>query len=323
VNRLKVLVCGRIHDDGFALLKTRPDVDWEVLDPGSVAEVEARAAEFDAIVVRTTPIRAPIIAKARRLKVVSRHGVGYDNVDVPALTERGIPLTVVGTANSVPVAEQAMAMMLAVTRQLRVYDAAVRSGNYKVRDSLAMVELAGKTVLVVGFGRIGTRVAKRCVAFDMNVVVADPFVPKRAIEGQGYRYVADFRDALPEADVVTFHMPGALDGRPVMGAAEFARLKRGAWLVNCARGTLIDEAALVQALTDGTLRGAGLDVTRDEPPAVDHPLLKLDNVILSPHSAGSTPECFARMAVVSVRNALDALDGRLDADMVVNPEVLN
>ena len=323
MNRLKVLVSGRIHDDGLALLKARADVDWEVVEGGALDEVEARIAEVDAIVVRTTPIRGPLLAKAKRLKVVSRHGVGYDNVDVPALNDRRIPLTVVGSANSVPVAEHAMAMMLAVTRQVRVYDAAVRAGNYKVRDSLAMVELAGKTVLVVGFGRIGTRVAKRCAAFETSVIVADPFVPKRAIEGQGYRYVADFREALPEADIVTFHMPGALDGRPVMGPAEFAALKRGAWLVNCARGTLVDEAALVQALGDGTLRGAGLDVTRDEPPAPDHPLLKLDNVILSPHSAGSTPECFARMAVVSVRNALDALDGRLDADMVVNPEVLN
>jgi D-3-phosphoglycerate dehydrogenase len=322
VNRLKVLVAGRIHDDGLALLKARPDVDWEVVEGGALAEVEARIAEVDAIVVRTTPIRAPLIAKAKRLKVVSRHGVGYDNVDVPALNGRRIPLTVVGSANSTPVAEHAMAMMLAVTRQLRVYDQAVRAGSYKVRDSLAMVELAGKTVLVVGFGRIGTRVARRCAAFEMKVVVADPFVPKRAIEGQGYSYVADFRDALPEADIVTFHMPGALDGKPVMGAAEFARIKRGAWLVNCARGTLIDEAALAKALGDGTLRGAGLDVTRDEPPAADHPLLKLDNVILSPHSAGSTPECFARMAAVSVQNALDALDGRLDADMVVNAEVL-
>jgi D-3-phosphoglycerate dehydrogenase len=322
VNRLKVLVCGRIHDDGLALLKARPDVDWDVLEAGAPDEVEARIAEVDAIVVRTTPIRGALLAKAKRLKVVSRHGVGYDNVDVPALSERRIPLTVVGSANSVPVAEHAMAMMLAVTRQVRVYDRAVRAGNYKVRDSLAMVELAGKTVLVVGFGRIGTRVARRCAAFDMNVIVADPFVPKRAIEGQGYRYVADFREALREADVVTFHMPGALDGEPVMGAPEFATIKRGAWLVNCARGTLIDEAALVKALGDGTLRGAGLDVTRDEPPSADHPLLKLDNVILSPHSAGSTPECFARMAVVSVRNALDALDGRLDPDMVVNPDVL-
>lgn len=322
MNRLKVLLCGRIHDDGIALLKARPDVDWEILDPGTPAELEARAADVDAIVVRTTPVRAASIAKAKRLKVVSRHGVGYDNVDVPALTARGIPLTVVGTANSVPVAEHAMAMMLAVTRQVRVYDAAVRAGNYKVRDSLAMVELAGKTVLIVGFGRIGTRVARRCAAFEMNVVVADPFVPKRVVEGQGYRYVSDFRDALAEADVVTFHMPGALDGKPAMAAAEFAKLKRGAWLVNCARGTLLDEAALVKALTDGTLRGAGLDVTREEPPAKDHPLLRLDNVILSPHSAGSTPECFARMAAVSVRNALDALDGRLDPDMVVNGEVL-
>lgn len=322
MNRLKVLVAGRIHEDGLALLRARPDVDWELLDPGTPAEIEARIADVDAIVVRTAPIRAPLIAQARRLKIVSRHGVGYDNVDVEALTARRIPLTVVGSANSTAVAEHALAMMLAVARQLRPYDAAVRSGNYKIRDSLAMVELAGKTVLIVGFGRIGTRVARRCAAFEMNVIIADPFVPRRVVEGQGYRWVADFRDALPEADLLTFHMPGAPDGRPVMGAAEFARIKRGGWLVNCARGTLIDEAALVTALGDGTLRGAGLDVTREEPPQADNPLLKLENVLLSPHSAGSTAECFARMGQVCVQNALDCLDGRLDPDMAVNPEVL-
>lgn len=322
-NVKQVLVAGRLHPAGRAVFDARADIRYEVLDDPSVADVEARIAALDGILVRKVRITAETVAMATRLAIVARHGVGYDNVDVDALTARGIPLTVVGEANSVPVAEQALTLMLAVSRKLLRADRAVRAAeDYAIREQLGQTELAGKTVLIVGMGRIGTRVARRCAAFDMNVVIADPYVPLRVVRGLGYRYVEDFHDALGEADIVTLHMPGRGDRAPVFAGPEFAAMKQGAYLVNCARGTLIDEDALFTALTDGPLAGAGLDVMRDEPPGKDHPLLWLDNVVFSPHAAASTVEAQARMAATAARNIVDALDGRLDRDMVVNPEVL-
>ena len=318
----KVLLAGRLHAAGLALLEARPDVSYEMLDSPSAQDIDAHIADVDGIVLRLAPLRAATIAKASRLKVVARHGVGFDNVDLPALTERRIPVAIVGDVNAAPVAEHTLALMLAVIRQVPVYDREMRHGNYAIRESLGATELADKTVLVVGFGRIGTRVAKLCAAFDMHVIVADPYVPRGKVEERGYRYVEDFRDVLARADIVTLHLPGQPDGDHIIGTDEFARMRRGVCLINCARGTLVDEDALVNALQIGKVRGAGLDVTREEPTPEDHPLLKLDNVVLSPHCAGVTAECFARMAEVCVRNVLDAIDGKLDPDLVVNREAL-
>jgi D-3-phosphoglycerate dehydrogenase len=318
----KVLVAGAIDAAGRALLEARGDVGYELLETASEADLAARIADCDALVLRLTPLRAATIAKANRLKVVARFGVGYDNVDLAALTRRGIPLALVGDANAVPVAEHTLGLMLAVSRQVVRLDSALRAGRYEARSTGRRSELRGKTVLVVGFGRIGRQVAKRCAAFDMAVIAADPRVEAAEVETLGFRHLNDFRDALAEADFVTLHLPGRADGRPLLAAAEFAAMKPGAYLVNAARGSLVDEDALAEALTSGRIGGAGLDVTRREPPPPDNPLLGLDNVVLTPHVAGLTEESARRMSLASVRNALDAIDGRLDADLVVNKEVL-
>ncbi len=318
----QILVAGFVHEAGRALLEARDDVDHEMLENISVAELDARIGNLDALIVRLTPLRAGTIAKATRLKVVSRYGVGYDSIDVAALTARGIPLTVVGDANAVTVAEHALGLMIAVTRRLVTCDRAVRDGRYGLRNEIEQTELYGKTVLIVGFGRVGRRVAKRCAAFEMKVLVADPFVAPGSVTDEGYDYVKDFREALPGADFVTLHMPADPQSSAIMAAAEFAAMKPGAYLINVARGSLVDEAALAAALTDGPLRGAGLDVTQREPPDPDNPLLRLDNVILTPHSAALTAECSRRMSLVSVQNALDGIDGQLDPALGVNRDVL-
>ena len=317
-----VLIAGPIHEAGQALLDARAAIDYAVLSHATVADLDARIADLDGLLLRLTPLAAETIARARRLKVVARYGVGYDNVDVDALTESGIPLAIVGEANAVPVAEQAVGLMIAATRQMVVMDRLTRNGGYDARNAAGLTELWEKTVLVVGFGRVGRRVARRCAAFDMTIVIADPYVERAAVEASGYHYVANFRDALGRADFVMIHLPANPDGSPVMGAAEFAKMKAGGYFINVARGSLVDEDALIAALTNGRLRGAGLDVMREEPPAPDCPLLTLDNVVLSPHTAASTKECLRRMSEVSVRNILDGIDGRLDAGLVVNKEVL-
>ena len=319
----KVLVAGALDEAGLRLLDARPNIHYEVVNDATAADLDARIADFDAIVLRLTPFDASTIAKARRLKVVSRFGVGFDNVDLDALTRHGIPLAVVGEANAVPVAEHAIGLMIAISRQLIAQDRELRRGNFGIRHGVDQTELFGKSVLIVGFGRIGRQVARRCAAFSMNVVVADPFVPRDQVTDAGYRHVEDFRYGLAEADIVTLHLPASPHGGPVMTAAEFAKMKPGACFINVARGSLVDEEALANALAEGGLRGAGLDVLREEPPSANNRLLGLGNVVLTPHSAALTSECRRRMSIVSVQNAFDGIDGRLRPEFVINREVLS
>ena len=319
----KVLVAGALDEAGLRLLEARADIRYEVVSDATISDLDARIADLDAIVLRLTPIDAATIAKACRLKVVSRFGVGFDNVDLEALTRHGIPLAVVGDANVVTVAEHAFGLMIAVSRQLVVQDQELRNGNFGIRHAADQTELFGKVVLIVGYGRIGRQVARRCTAFAMNVVVADPFVSREEVTEDGYGHIDDFRDGLADADFVTFHLPALPDGDALMAADEFAKMKTGACFINVARGSLVDEAALADALAEGRLRGAALDVLREEPPSSSNRLLGLENVVLTPHSAALTKECRRRMSIVCVQNALDGIDGKLRLEYVVNREVLS
>jgi len=318
----KLLLAGAFHPDTADLLASRRDVEvTTLLEPTEQQLIDAIPG-FDGLVLRTTLFGAAACARADRLQLISRHGVGYDNIDVAAATAHGLPVAVVGEANSNAVCEHAFMLMLAVVKDALPLDRAVRTADYARRNAMTAGEVADKTILIVGFGRIGTRMARRCAAFDMQVIVADPFVPRRVIQGLGYAYVEDFRDALDRADIVSLHLPGSHDGSPVMGGQEFSRMKKGAVLINTARGTLLDEDALHHALVNGPLAGAGLDVTRYEPPAKDLALLQLDNVLFSPHIAGVTREAFRAMGLRAVQNCLDAFDGKLDTYYLINPEVL-
>ncbi len=318
----KLLLAGSFHADISTLLDNRPDVEVTTMVEPTEQELANAIPGFDGLVIRTTRFGAAACAKADKLKVISRHGVGYDNIDVEAATAHGLPVAVVGEANSNAVCEHAFMLMLATVKDALPLDNAVRKQDYARRNAMTAGEVAGKTILIVGFGRIGTRMARRCAAFDMNIIVADPYVPRRVIQGHGYEYVEDFRNALDRADILTMHRPGNHDGSPVMTGQEFSRMRKGAVLINTARGTLLDEDALYQALTNGPLAAAGLDVTRDEPPAEDLPLLQLDNVLLSPHIAGVTREAFRAMGLQAVQNCLDAFDGKLDDYYLINPEVM-
>lgn len=305
-----------------ALLDTRPDIEVRIIENTSLAALQAEMPGADAVVLGITPFRRETIALANNLRVASRFGVGYDSVEVPALTERGIPLTVVGLANCETVADHALGMMLGMLHRIPLYDRRMRAGAFLDRQFDAQGDLWRKTVLLVGFGRIGSRVARRLKAFETRVLVSDPFVDPALIEAAGCEPVADLAAALAEADLVTLHMPALPDGVPLMGEAEFARMKPGAWFVNVSRGTLVDEPALVAALTGGRLSGAALDVFRQEPIEDDNPLLSLENVVLTPHTAAGTAECWDRMSLAAVKNALDGIDGTLDPSMVINTEVL-
>lgn len=312
-----ILVAGKLHPAGIARLESAKDVSFTLVEEISLESYLPHVGEADAVVLRTQPMTAAVIGAAPKLKIVSRHGVGYDAVDVAALNARGIPLCIVGDVNSRAVAEHTLMLMLATARKAAQHDAAIRRGEWNVRNRFETVELDGKTLLLVGFGRIGRRVAELASAFGMTVAAYDPFVKPDTMAKHGVRPAADLVKALGEADYVSLHMPGSTAGA-VIFEEEIRAMKPGAILVNAARGGLVDESLLDKALREGALGGAGLDVLKTEPPDTGHPLLTNERVVLSPHSAGLTAECAARMAVASVQNVLDHFAGRLDPALVVN-----
>jgi D-3-phosphoglycerate dehydrogenase len=282
-----------------------------------------REPRMDAMILGVQPVGPAEVAAARQLAVVARVGVGYDAIDVPALTAAKLPLMVTGTANSPSVAEAALYFMLALAKKGPALDAMVKQGRWADRFNDMPGDLFGKTVLVIGFGRIGSRVVKRCLANEMVVLVSDPFVEPAAIRAAGAEPVTDLPAALARADILTLHCPKTPQTTNLIDAAALARLKPTAFLVNTARGGIVDEGALFQALASGKLAGAGLDVLAIEPAKADHPLFQLPNVLTAPHMAGVTAEAFDRMAVQAAENVLSVFDGRINRANVVNVSVLD
>ncbi|MEO1694557.1 MAG: NAD(P)-dependent oxidoreductase [Pseudomonadota bacterium] len=270
-----------------------------------------------------TRIDATVIEAAEALQVTARIGVGFDAIDVPAHTERGIPVMTAGTGNSPSVAEHALFMMLALARRSAELDHAVRNGRWLDRMQMVPLDLYGRTVLVIGFGRIGSRTAKRCAAMEMDVAIYDPLVDAATIEAAGYRAEADLDAAIAAADIVTIHCPKSPETLNMFDAARIARMKPTAYLINTARGGLIDEAALAEALDAGRLAGAGLDVFAEEPVAPDNPLLTRADVITSPHMAGVTREALERMGINAVNNILSVFDGAPIVENTINADVFD
>jgi D-3-phosphoglycerate dehydrogenase len=294
------------------VLEARLDVRVLVLPAPTEAELARALPEADGVVMvmEQPALTARLIDLAPRLRIACRCGAGYDNFDVPALTRRGIPLATTGDANADTVAEHALYLMLALAKRGPALERAVKSGTWP--RGFGSVELRGRTCVVVGFGRIGRAIARRAAAFDMKIVAVDPNLP-------GTEKLAE---ALPQADVVVVACALTPETRGLIGVQALARMKPGAFLVNVARGPIVDEAALVAALEAGQLAGAGLDVLETEPPRRGHPLLARDDVVLSPHVGAFIDTAFERMAVACAQAALAGLDGKLERASVVNPEVL-
>jgi len=317
----RILVPDPIHADGLALLRATPgfELDDGPLTPANRAE---RLAAADGMIVRGMRVDTALLEAAPRLRFVCRHGVGYDSVDVPALTARGVLLAVTPEANAASVAEHALMLMLATARQLVPFNAGVRRGEWRVPGASATFDLAGRTVLLIGFGRIGIRVARLCHAFGMRVLVHDPHVRGSSIRAAGCEPMRDRDAALAAAEIVSLHCPSNEQTRRMVNADFLARMRQGAVLINTARGTLVDEAALEAALRSGHIAAAALDVLQDEPMRDPVPLLALPNVLLTPHVAASTAQGLQRMGLASAENAIAFFEGRLDVEAMINPEAL-
>lgn len=323
----KLVLCRALHADAMALLTARKDIHLTILTdafrgPPMQKELAATIGEADGIMVGLEKIDAALLATAPKLRVISRFGVGYDAIDIPACTRQRVLVGVVNGANDQSVAEHALMLMLSVARRTIEMDASVRAGTWMMQEGRRMRELAGRRVLVVGYGRIGTRVARLCTAFGMHVMVNDPGFPTPRIAADGYEPAPDLMTAVARADIITLHCPLSDATRHMVDAAFLARMKPTAWLINTARGGLVDEAALTEALAQRQIEAAGLDVLVQEPPIANHKLFSLDNVVLAPHNAAAPLECYAKMSQRAVRNLLDTLDGVIDPGFTVNPEVL-
>ncbi len=279
------------------------------------AEIPVEAA---AIMVRTYSVDARRIAAAPHLRVIAKHGVGIDNIDVAAATARGIPVLWTPEANADAVAQHTLALILGLANRLMEADAALRAGKFLERLHLGSVELTHRVLGIIGLGRIGGRVARRAVVgLGMEVIAYDPYVD----DGGPATLVDELEQLLARADVVTLHVPLTPETRGMINATTLAHLKPEAFLVNTSRGGAIDEQALCQVLAAGRLAGAGLDVYADEPPAADHPYLSAPRVLLTPHVAGLSDQALVRVATEASQGILDVLQGRRPASPV-NPEVL-
>lgn len=326
-NKKKIFITQTMAQGGRALLAERDDIEL-IEFPNLIS-----AADFEALLKAHAPVHGVALGAtrfgeteleaAKDMKVVTRIGVGFDAVDVPALSRRQIPLMVVGVANSPSVAEQALFMMLTLAKRANELHALVRDGQWSTRLGKLPYDLYGKTVLIIGFGRIGTRTAKRCLAMEMSVLVHDPYKSAEEIRSAGYEAVGDLDAALPRADFVSIHCPKAPETVGMFNAVRLKRMKPSAYLINTARGGIIDETALYDALTSGQLAGAGLDVFAQEPPPVPNALFELPNVIIAPHVAGVTWEAVDRMSEQTARNILSALDGAPIRQNVINQDVLS
>jgi D-3-phosphoglycerate dehydrogenase / 2-oxoglutarate reductase len=263
------------------------------------------------------PLTEELVAKASKLKIVSRHGVGSDAVNVPALNARKIALAIVGDVNSRSVAEHTLTLMLSTARRVVAHDAASRNGNWNERNKFGAVELDGKLLVLLGFGRIGKAVAKLAQAFGMRAAAYDPYVKADAMNALSVEFLPDVKSGLARADFLSVHIPST-NGNAIIGETELRLMKPNAILINTARGGLIDELALDAALRNGKVAGAGLDVFVVEPPKSDHPLLSNTKVTISPHAAGLTRECAERMSIMSVQNIIDFFNGTLNPSLVVN-----
>ena len=324
-NKKKVLVTETFSASGMAVLKERSDVET-ITFPNAISSPDfnkllQQHAPVHAVALGGTPFGESELNSSGDMRVVTRIGVGFDAVDIPSLNKRKIPLMTTGIANSPSVAEAALFMMLALAKRAAELDALVKENRWRDRVNTIPADVLGKTVLVVGFGRIGTRTVKRCLAMEMNVLVYDPFKPAAEISAAGAEPVKDLDATLPRADYVSIHCPKSPETVGLFNAARLA-LKPTAFLINTARGGIVDEAALHKALTSGRLAGAGLDVFAQEPPQVDHPLFKLSNVITAPHLAGVTREAQDRMSLQTAKNILSAFDEAPIHENVVNKEVL-
>ena len=320
---MKVAVLGKVDQKGLSFLKEN---EFKVIEIESfeIQNLKEQLKDVDGILLRTTKLDKEILEHCDNLKIISRHGVGYDNVDLDFLNENKIALCITSTSNAVSVAEHVLSFFIYLTKKLSLSDSLVKEGNFEKRSKLPnFFELYKKKVLIIGFGRIGKEVAKRCLGFDMEVYVYDPFLDNEIII-RNQCIPIEKNQGLAIADFITIHLPLNGDTKNFISQTELNLMRKNSILVNTSRGGIVNENDLCIALESKKIQGAGMDVFVSEPPESNHPFFKLDNILLTPHNAALTLECRERMSLEASQNIVFFLNNmsELNVENLVNKKYL-
>ena len=301
-DKKKILIIQNIHQTGLQLIKNNPKYEFEITDDTNLDNLKKKIIDCDAISIRTAKLPSEVIEQGKKLKIISRHGVGYDNIDLNSSKKNNITITITATTNAIAVAEHVMFMLLNLAKRKSMYDETVRQGNFSDRNKLPKtIELWNKKILIAGFGRIGQSLIKRCKGFEMDVLVFDPFV----------------EETVKEVDFISIHMPLNEKTKNLFNLSLMKTMKKNCIIINAARGGIINELDLNEALNKEIIFGAGLDVFEKEPPEKDNLLLKNPKVFLSPHTAAFTEECMIRMAKETIQNIIDFFEKKLEKNKII------
>ena len=314
----KIAIIENIHKDGLELLNKHSDYEYEIINDVSEANLIKRLPKFDACTLRVIKLNSRILSNCKKLKVISRHGVGYDNVDLNFIKKNNISLLITATANASAVAEHVLSLILSLSKQTLKYDKEVRDGNFKNNaKKIQTIDLFSKKILIAGFGRIGKSLIKMCLGFNMTVKVFDPFVKENVVKEYGGIKIDNIDEGLKDCDFLSVHMPLNKKTKDLINYSKIKKMKKNSIIINTARGGIVNEKDLDKALNENLIFGAGLDVFNNEPIEKNSSLLKNKKVILSPHIATNTDECLSRMSIETVKNIIDFFDKTINKSMIV------
>ena len=314
-------IVDKINSKGLEIFKNNNNFKYEIITDLSKENLLKKLPEFDGITLRRGKIDSKILSNCKKLKVISRHGVGYDNVDVDYIKQNNIKLLVTDSSTSTSPAEHIMYMILSIYKGVNMFDSIVRSGKFADAINLEIkenFELYKKNILIVGFGRIGKKLIKKCLGFDLNVNVFDPFVNEKIIKSFGGKKVSSLSESLKTTDILSLSLPKNKDTYNLISLKEMKLMKKNSIIINVSRGGIINENDLNFALNNKIISYAGIDVFEKEPPEKNNPLLSNKRVLLSPHAATFTKECLENMSIETVNNIIDFFEKKIDKSKIVS-----
>ena len=314
----KVLVLGKIHNSGISFLKKNSFHVDELSDQNDLYKDKLNL--YDALIVKMTKIDKEFINHSKNLKIIARHGVGYDNINLKIINSKKIPVFIVGDVNSTSVAEHTISLILNISKKINLYDQEMRLNNFNIRNTFQSRDLTDKKILICGYGRIGKKVADICKFFNMSVFVYDKYLELEK-DNNNFKIINNLNENMNIFDFITLHIPYNNSGKPLIDCAFLNKLKKNCSIINTSRGDLINENDLTKHLDKNRDFYAGIDVFDPEPPNKDSKILKFKNIVLTPHSAAYTEECLSKMSMYCAENINDFFNDKPNISLLINKEI--